>query len=268
MDSAGYFTEACEMIQEDVERTKDIVDSYVSIVEQDAKSVTVYDCIDCNEGVPDRSYVIHNPAFMDASYFRSLMRVSDDVKELPYRVDLDVLADYMANHTDTVMSSTVQRIVFCTGDEEDEDSLFKDSLLSDSIFEAGHDLPSDGLVGLRWWENDVVLVNLKKIIETSQDVLKADGNRFTEDDLMEELDRGVVVTLLHEVRHCAQENPYLSEERFSRLSFDFEIDAEEYARDCYDRSPVSVISKNRKKQRLISRPLQQERNGMTEREEM
>ena len=85
---------------------------------------------------------------------------------------------------------------------------------------------------------------------------------------MEELDRGVVVTLLHEIRHCAQENPYLFEERFSRLSFDPEIDAEEYARDCYDRSPVSVIAKNRKKQRLISRPLQQERNEMTEREEM
>ena len=72
------------------------------------------------EGEEDsRFYTIHNPEYMTKDYFKSIIRVSDDAKRLPFKINTDVLTDYLVNKTEKPVFSTVQRIVFCTGDEED-----------------------------------------------------------------------------------------------------------------------------------------------------
>ena len=235
-----YFEEACQWIHDDVEKNKG-EDCYITIESESRKSITVFDAMEGEED--SRFYTIHNPEYMTKDYFKSIIRVSDDAKHLSFKINTDALTDYLANKTEKPVFSTIQRIVFCTGDEEDTDSLFKDNLIADSVFEGAHDLPYDKL-GLRWWENDVVLINIQEIINTTKEIeedYKQDGMIYTESNFTFDVNSGIVTTLLHEARHCAQENPYLSEERFNRISYDSEVDAEEYARDWYDKHPVYIL---------------------------
>ena len=236
----GYYEEACQWIKSDVENTIG-KDCYITIDSESKKSITVFDAMEGEED--SRFYTIHNPEYMTKDYFKSIIRVSDDAKHLPLKINIDALTDYFANKIEKPVFSTVQRIVFCTGDEEDTDALFKDNLIADSIFEGAHDLPYDKL-GLRWWENDVVLVNVQEIINTTKEIeeeYKNDGMVYMENDFNFDVNRGIVTTILHEARHCAQDNPYLSEERFNSISHNSEIDAEEYARDWYDNHPVYIL---------------------------
>lgn len=246
-----YFEEVCNWIEYDVKTSKG-GDFYITIESKDPKSITVFDAMNGEED--SRFYTIHNPDYMTKDYFKSIIRVSDEVKKLPVQLDVDGLCKYLDKDVDKPVFSTVQRIVFCTGDEEDEDTLFKDELLSESVFEAGHHLPSDGLIGLRWWENDVILINVKEIMETTnkmeEEFLK-DGMYFNKYDNV--VNDGIITTMLHEARHCAQENPYLSEERFNLYSYNSENDAETYARNWYENHPVFVLQKQ--KEIVVDKPI-------------
>ena len=62
-----------------------------------------------------------------------------------------------------------------------------------------------------------------------------------ETEIKKETSLGIVVTMLHEIRHAAQNNSYLPEEILDLISEDEEVDAEEYARNWFEQYPTYIL---------------------------
>ena len=242
------FESICKAIEEDEKRTQNRDYGYITIEERDANHITVYDAMDSTDDNPaeERRYTIHNPESMDRDYFSSLVLFSDSAKdflsELP--VDKDSVVDYLNQNMDKNMLMTVDRILFVTDEEEDTDSLFKNERIAEATFEAGHWFPCNGSIGLTWWDYDIICINVKAIKEVTDDLTKEYG--MTKNEVHKELNYGVLGTLVHEVRHTAQDNPYLPEEILQFKGADKEDDAERYARDWVDTHYREVVKERKR----------------------
>lgn len=153
-------------------------------------------------------------------------------------VDLHALAEYLATNVDRHILQTLEYIVIVSADtERDWDELFP--ILEDRhgnpILEVC-DLPDEGL-GIQWAEYQTVVINLGNIIEASKG-LCADG--FS--DVATETNIGVITTVLHELFHMAQNDPYAPEELFHGLPQDPETQAEEWAREIWEKNGGYVLA--------------------------
>ena len=234
----NLFKQICNSIEKEAQSTADKED-YITIEDKNDVSITVFDFMDVEE--TNRFFTIRNPKHINREYLDSILRISDCVKDSSVDLDREKMLDYLDKEVDKDMLMTVQRIVFVTGDEEDEDSLYKDKLISEAQFEAGHDLPFDNLYGVRWWDYDVVVTNIKALKE------ELDSVGIPDNSMEEKLNEGVMVTMLHEIRHCAQANRFLPASVLKPVSYDSEVDAEEYAQGFYERHPADIIKIKEKK---------------------
>ena len=153
-------------------------------------------------------------------------------------VDPRALAEYLFKTVDKHILQTLEYIVIVSADtERDWDELFP--ILEDRhgnpILEVC-DLPDEGL-GIQWAEYQTVVINLGNIIEASKE-LCADG--FS--DVATETNIGVITTVLHELFHMAQNDPYAPEELFQGLPQDPEAQAEAWARKTWEKSGGYVLA--------------------------
>lgn len=149
------------------------------------------------------------------------------------------MAEYLFKTVDKHVLQTLEHIVIVSADtERDWDELF--SILEDRhgnpILEVC-DLP-DECVGIQWTEYQTVVVNLGNIIELSKE-LCSDG--FS--DVATETNIGVIITVLHELFHMAQNDPYAPEELFLGLPADPEDQAEAWARKIFEENGGYVLAK-------------------------
>lgn len=153
-------------------------------------------------------------------------------------VDSRALAEYLSKTVDKQILQILEHIVIVSADtERDWDELFP--ILEDRhgnpILEVC-DLPDEG-VGIHWAEYQTVVINLGNIIELSKE-LCADG--FS--DVATEINIGVITTVLHELFHMAQNDPYAPEELFQGLPVDPEDQAETWARKTFEENGGYVLA--------------------------
>lgn len=154
-------------------------------------------------------------------------------------VDPRALAEYLSRTVDKHILQTLEYIVIVSADtERDWDELYP--ILEDRhgnpILEVC-DLPDEG-VGIQWAEYQTVVINLGNIIELSKE-LCADG--FSDVDT--ETNIGVITTVLHELFHMAQNDPYAPKELFQGLPVDPEDQAETWARQTFEENGGYVLAK-------------------------
>ena len=241
----SLFKDMCNDIRMDEKKTENDDYEYIMVEEEADDHITVFDSMEGE--VDSKRYTIRNPEYMDRDYFRSIVDFSDCAeayrKEMP--IDKEKVVEYLDGHMDKNMLMTVDRILFVTGDEEDDDKIFKNERVAEGAFEAGHWLPDKNQVGLTWWDYDIVCISLKGIREGVDECVNT--FRLDKDEERDEINIGVLTTLVHEVRHTAQDNPYLPEKFFGPVSRDKEKDAEEYARDWVERHPFDILLSKEKK---------------------
>ena len=241
------YEEICNYIDEDVKATEG-KENCIRVVEKDNASITVYDKQD-GEG---RYMTIRNPRYIDRSYIEFLVRVSDSVSKLPYTVTATKLANYLERDVDKNMLTSVQRIVLVTGDETEKDSLFKDTMLLQCKKE-GMRFPTTKEISGRWPHDDVVVVNMKGIIEKVEEYAR--HHSITTEEYMKFLNAGVAKSVLKEVRRCVQDNIYLPETVFNTIDNDPGRDAYFYANNWYDGHPAEIVQdKTLDKTKLSSIP--------------
>lgn len=220
----------CEDILADEKTTADSHDNFIAIEQQDNVSISVYDSMD---GYLDgRRYTIRNPEHITKEWLSSIILVSDKAKKLSPAIDKEKVVCYL-DALDKNLLMTVRRICFITDEEDEDDSINQDELFSEGI-EAGHGI-NDDQVGITWWDMDVILINLKAIKDVSKELA------YDEYEFLREYNTGVLSTLVHEIRHTAQENPYLPEGCLKPVSPFPEEDAEEYARKWVDNHPDYIL---------------------------
>lgn len=154
-------------------------------------------------------------------------------------VDPHSLAEYLFKTVDKHVLQTLEHIVIVSADtERDWDELFSipEDRHGNPILEVC-DLP-DECVGIQWTEYQTVVVNLGNIIELSKE-LCSDG--FS--DVATETNIGVIITVLHELFHMAQNDPYAPEELFLGLPADPEDQAEAWARKIFEENGGYVLAK-------------------------
>ena len=184
----------------------------------------------------DRNYTITNPDYINLDWLKERLVVTKSVSELNYQIDTDALMGYINQFFPKELLTTLNRIVICNDGEKDFDELYNNPDFGDMVEIC--DLPDadgDRYLGIYWFEFNVVVVNLGGIINCAKASLAediADGFAF-ESDVVDDVNRNVIVTLVHELRHLAQGNPYLPKE-FLQQESDKEEDAEEFARNLVD----------------------------------
>lgn len=216
----------------DVEN-KDYADAYLDICNVSHKCIELCDWY--NHDI-DRNYTITNPDYINLDWLKERLVVTKSVSELDYQIDTDALMGYINQFFPKELLTTLNRIVICNDGEKDFEELYNNPDFGDMVEIC--DLPDadgDRYLGIYWFEFNVVAVNLGGIINCAKASLAediADGFAF-ESDVADDVNREVIVTLVHELRHLAQGNPYLPKEVLQQES-DKEEDAEEFARNLVD----------------------------------
>lgn len=209
--------------------------SYVTIIKHTKHSIEFFDATDGEEDA--RTFILKDPDTITRNYLNHLVILSDAYKKDKslFKISKKKLVDYLLTQTDKNMLMSLQAIAIITGDEEDTDSLYLDPRIEDGL-ENMHDFPRANQIGLTWWDKDIVLINAQAIQEVALES-NADGY-FNDKD---EINIGILNTLLHEIRHVAQNNFWLPEDILSSYSSDPEEDAERYAILWFEQHKTNIL---------------------------
>lgn len=225
------FNEMKKYIKEDMELA---TEDEISIISEDNTHITLWDYY--NDDL-DRTYTLTDPDIIDSDFVKDRIIITETAKDL-VDIDIDDLSDYLCRYAKNSLIN-LEQIIFINDTEKDFDELYerRDGYDWRECLEV-NDLPIDEL-GIMWFERSMVLVNIGEILKTTEEMAK-NGEIYPE-DIPKELNIGIVTTLLHELRHLEQANPYIPAEEFNQISIDKEADAEEYAREIYDFHPIDIL---------------------------
>lgn len=182
-------------------------------------------------------YVRHDKITPD--WLEEHILMSSMVNWFDHAVDPHSLAEYIFRAVDRHILQTLEYIVIIADADRDWDELFP-------VLEDRHgnpildccDLPDDGMLGVELAEYQTVVINLDEIVRSSKEIC-AEG--FS--NLDTEVNLGVITTVLHELFHMAQNDPYAPEELFQGLPQDPEAQAEAWARRTFEEHCGYVLAK-------------------------
>ena len=204
-------------------------DGLLDIIHVSKKSVEVMDDIDFS-----RTYEIYNPDYMDLNFINDRVIISKSVQDSKFPINRQVLCEWIYKNIPKYIYMNLQKIIFVYDNDEDYDELT--SLIDEDILET-NSLPFENILGIEWHSDDIVVVSVKNIeTETNQMLLRGD---LEKEEVETCINNGIMTTLVHELRHLAQNNLYLPE-RILKQTQDDEEDAESFALDICDRNYVWI----------------------------
>lgn len=218
-----------ESVQADIDAGEDLY-----ILEESAGELTV---VDDTEG-HDRAirYTAHDR--ITPAWVEERILVTESAKQCRYTVNTKILAEYLTRVIPKDVLHTLEKIIIVTDDEKDWEELFPqlEDRHGNPILEVC-DLPDETLVGYQWAMYQVVLINLKAIIDAARELWPMVGMM-----VKSEVNIGVCTTLLHELFHMAQNDPYAPEELFKGLPKDPEQAAEAWAINTWETDGEYVLN--------------------------
>lgn len=229
------YQEMVASIKEDVE--KEGQEDLIEITEETGMSISVWD----NFEMIDREYTITNPNCIGREYLRNKLIITPSVSELPFIIKQENILSLL-EMVDKRLLMTLEGIVLCNDAEADFDYL-RD--LNDDFYQELEvsDIPCDGLLGINWYCYNKVLVNAGEVFRQT---LKLHDDGYIYDWEIEDcIEHGIVTTLIHELRHLEQSNPYIPRQEFQmsdkETHDECEEDAENYARDFCNKHDCKLI---------------------------
>lgn len=218
-----------ESVQADIDAGEDLY-----ILEESDGELTV---VDDTEG-HDRAirYTAHDR--ITPAWVEERILVTESAKQCRYTVNTKILAEYLTRVVPKDVLHTLEKIIIVTDDEKDWEELFPqlEDRHGNPILEVC-DLPDETLVGYQWAMYQVVLINLKAIINAARELWPMVGMM-----VKSEVNTGVCTTLLHELFHMAQNDPYAPEELFKGLPKDPEQAAEAWAINTWETDGEYVLN--------------------------
>ncbi len=190
-------------------------DGYVGFIEMDG-GILVDDCRNS-----DRSrYRIANPALIDLEWIEERMVVLSEAE--PFRINENLFAEWLTECVSKWMVMSLRAIVFCGSNDAPPSEI--DGFDEFFGLPSCADMPEEGELGIALSDYGLVLVNVEA--------------HFSVCDVRESVMDDIAVTLVHEIRHLAQANPYLPDYLMRQWGTE-ENDAESFARNFCARYPLS-----------------------------
>lgn len=150
-------------------------------------------------------------------------------------IDTGVLADYLCCVVPKGALQSLEHIVFISDTDADWDELFPllEDLHGNPILEAC-DLP-DGDLGIAWVNYQTAVIDLQAIEQAAAEVSE---QAFLDE---EEKEIGIATTVLHELFHLVQNDPYAPDALFRGLPDDPELQAEVWARRTWEKHQAPAL---------------------------
>lgn len=218
-----------QSIQDDIDAGLDI-----SVINEGTDFITIIDSTESS-----REYTLTNPESITPNWIECKIIETPSASELPYRINIYDLANYIHTHIDSLFLSSLSQIIIIGDNDEDYQYLRN---LSYELMRAleESELPYDEL-GMNWWSSSKIIIHMGNIVNLVNDMFN--NLEIDEWDILPEINYAVLTTTLHEIRHLAQSNPYIPQEILCQCSDD-EIDAEEYARQLVEQIPPIIVQEN------------------------
>lgn len=226
-------TDILHFIRDSVQADIDTGEELYILEESDSE----FTIVDDTEGYGrDIRYIDHDR--ITPEWLEKRILVTEAAKQCDYTVNTRTLAEYLSGAVPKDVLQTLEKIVIVADDEEDWDELFPqlEDRHGNPILEVC-DLPDEDLVGYQWAMYQVALVNLKAIIDATRELWTMAGAV-----VKSEVNIGVCTTLLHELFHMAQNDPYAPEELFKGLPKDSEQAAEAWAIKIWEENAEYVLN--------------------------
>lgn len=131
---------------------------------------------------------------------------------------------------DPNMLTTLRHIIFVK-DEGDDEDVCEQLGLENWEWPGQIDFDEPTCVGLYWYAESSIVINLGAIEATSQEICEQFAEPWA---FSQEVFQGVVTTALHEIRHLGLSNPLLPNEMYP-ANLECEEAVEAWARDQYEK---------------------------------
>ena len=171
-------------------------------------------------------YIQH--ARIRTEWLEERILVTDSAKKCSRTVDPHALAEYLFHSVKKDFLQTLEHIVIMADVEADWDEINLEDWHGNRILDVC-DLPDKDLLGIAWTQYQTVVINLDSIIRTAKEVCDSYGW-----DVDSEVNTGIVTTILHELVHLAQADPYLPKSALKGLPVEPEEQAETWARNTWE----------------------------------
>lgn len=226
--------EAFDLIRELVQSDIDAGEPLYILEESQDEFVVVDDTEGTSRAI---RYVCHDKITPD--WLEEHILMSSMSKWIDQTVDPHSLAEYIFRAVDRHILQTLEYIVIIVDADRDWDELFPilEDRYGNPILDCC-DLPDNGLLGIELAEYQTVVINLDEIVRSAKEIC-ADGFG----NLDTEVNIGVITTVLHELFHMVQNDPYAPEELFQGLPKDPEAQAETWARRTFEEHGGYVLAK-------------------------
>lgn len=237
----SFYDDILHSIKEEAKKYVDTEEDYkFYIIGETENCVSVHDEV---EECTYRDYTITNPDVIDSQWIKDKIIVTDSVLDTKIGIDVKGLSDWLVENVDKKMYMNLENIIFLNDVEKDLVYLSELDPKFNEILEC-NSLPEDDAVGLMWYSNQIVLINIGTILSCEKELL--DEGIIYDWELDDDVNAGICKTLVHEIRHLAVANPFLPEEFLGKTAADDEIDAEEYAEKICGNGVPYIIQKTDK----------------------
>lgn len=197
----------------------DVREEYdIEIEEVSHKAISVYDDID---GYSHR-YTIHNVKYMDRKFIEDRLLITKSAENL---VNREAIISYVEKLPKYIYCNLDKIIIINDGEDDDFEEV--ESVIGRDVLEM-HDFPYEGQLGIMWSLANMVVISMDSIKEETEKMVE-DGDLY-DYEATDCINWGLCTTLVHELRHLAQNNPYLPAEILKQEG-DEEEDAENFAND-------------------------------------
>lgn len=213
----------------------------LTIEESDSSGVLVWDDEDC------KMIPFHFLEEMSPRSLENLIYISPDIPA-KYQIDQAQLANYLWNACDKNAFITMDELVVIWS-EPDEPETFDPPDFIDSgtkhLYEKfgdeyAYEVCSE-LLGVMWFERNVVIVNMGEIVRTSERIAKENSDLCDPWFSFEnQVFVGFMTTAIHELRHLQMDTNILLPEDLYPLALGTEDAVEEYCREVFEGNPCSM----------------------------
>lgn len=185
------------------------------LIEDSDRKLTVCDNFDFWSTIFD----ICSPDQITEEWLTDRTFVTSSVQSLPVRINIRKITEWIAETIDPNLLLTLQKIVYVNDTEADAEELPQLHPDFATLLDE-HDLPVD-LLGTFWYRHQTLVIHLGNIVNECMACHTG----------LPVINREILKTVAHEIRHLAQANAYLPASVIPRDRDDFqmEADAEDYA---------------------------------------
>ena len=154
-----------------------------------------------------RVYTIYNPKYITKNFLKERLIITKTAKECFREINKEQIINWLYENLPKYMYMTLQNIFIICDEEKDYKELFP-KVNADILLEC--DFVQENLLGVNWWANSTIIVYLKAIEQTINNMIM-NGDLHSHEKY-DAINYAILSALTYEIKCVVRDNPYLPKE--------------------------------------------------------